>query len=263
MLLNEIWINSPGNDPPFEFVELTGAADMPLGSIYYVAIEGLVGDRTGEVEKIVDLSNYSSGSNGFTLLTPDAEVTPENAGFGFRVPDGTTQIDLLGTTATENVASQNDSTTYMLLYSPLVDLTTTTFDYDWDNSGSLELLSLPGVSIVDSLGVLVLGAEDQIYGPSTNRAQFAVIDPEVDAVSRRVGSNSPNSGSSWFGGDLFPAGDDYLLYEAAEAFGLPRRRSGTDARRAKCQRVQRVGVANRGNLQRGHWHGHLDVQWPR
>ena len=33
--------------------------------------------------------------------------------------------------------------------------------------------------------------------------------------------NRPNQGGGFFGGDLQPAGDDYLLYEAAEAFGLP------------------------------------------
>jgi len=215
LLLNEIWINSPGNDPPHEFVELKGTAGIGLGSLYYVAVEGLVGDRTGAVEKVVDLGAYTSGSNGFTLLTPDAED------FAFNVPVGTTQIDLLGSIATENVASQNDSTTYMLLYSPVVDLTATTFDYDWNESGSLELLSLPGVEVVDSLGVVVQGVSDQLYGPGTNRAQFAVSDPEVDAVSRDAGSTARNQGSAWFGGDLFPAGDDYLLYEAAESFGLP------------------------------------------
>lgn len=215
LLLNEIWINSPGNDPPHEFVELKGAAGIGLGSLYYVAVEGLVGDRTGAAEKVVDLGGFSSGSNGITLITPDA------ADFAFDVPAGTTQIDRLGSIGTENVASQNDTTTYMLLYSPQVDLTTTTFDYDWNESGALELLSLPGVEIVDSLGVVVQGVSDQTYGPGSNRAQFAVTDPDVDAVSRQATSTVRNRGADWFGGDLFPAGDDYLLYEAGESFGLP------------------------------------------
>ncbi|TWT43126.1 Calx-beta domain-containing protein [Botrimarina hoheduenensis] len=213
LLLNEIWINSPGNDPPYEFVELTGTAGIGMGSLYYVAVEGLVGDRTGVAEKVVDIGDFRNGTNGHTLLTPDA------ADFGFNVPAGATQIDRLGSIGTENVASQNDSTTYLLLYSPFTDLTTTSFDYDWDDDGSLELPS--GVQIVDSLGVRVLGAEDQLYGPSTNVAAFGVSDPDVDAVSRFRGDTQRNRGTSWFGGDLFPAGDDYLLYEAGEAFGLP------------------------------------------
>ncbi|MGL4513006.1 MAG: Calx-beta domain-containing protein [Lacipirellulaceae bacterium] len=213
VLLNELWINSPGNDPPHEFVEIVGPASLPLGSLYYVAIEGLIGDREGVAEKVVKLGDFANGSTGYTVVTPDA------ADFAFNVPVGTTQIDRLGPIATENVASQNDSTTYMLLYSPAVDLTTTSFDYDWDNDGSLELPA--GVQIIDSLGVRVLGAQDLLYGPSTGFAAFAVSDPEVDAVSRQRGNTQRSRGSAWFGGDLQPGGDDYLLYEAAESFGLP------------------------------------------
>lgn len=213
LLLNEIWINSPGNDPPFEFVELKGQAGIGMGSLYYVAVEGLRGDQTGTAEKVVSLGDFSNGSNGHTLLTPDAED------FGFNVPAGATQIGALGSIDQENVASENDTTTFMLLYSPSSELTTTKFDYDWDDDGALELPA--GVFIVDSLGVLVLNdqGQDQVYGPSTN--QLNLGQPEVDAVSRHRNSTSRNAGGDWFGGDLQPGGDDYLLYEAAEAFNLP------------------------------------------
>lgn len=218
LLLNEIWINSPGNDPPHEFVELVGTAGLNLGSLYYLAIEGSDGSRVGVAEKVIDIGKFSNGSTGYTLLTPDA------SGFAFNVPTGTTQIDLLGPTSTENVASQNDSTTYVLLYSPLTELTTTAFDYDWDDDGALELPA--GVTIVDSLGVLVAGGDDQMYGPATNRVEFNLTDTDVDAVTRLRGKTTKNSGASWFGGDLFAAGDDYLLYDAipgfpVEAFNLP------------------------------------------
>ena len=213
ILLNEMWINSPGNDPPFEFVELTGTAGVPLGSLYYVAIEGLVGNREGSAEKVVDLGAYSNGANGITILTPDAED------FGHWVSPESTQIDGLGSIAQENVASQNDSTTYMILYSPLTRLATTEFDYDWNNDGALELPA--GVTIVDSVGVRVLGAEDQLYGPASNQASFGVSDPDVDAISRALGDNRRNEGDAWYGGDLVPGGDDYLLYETGEAFDLP------------------------------------------
>jgi hypothetical protein len=214
LLLNEMWINSPGNDPPHEFVELVGAPGIGMGSLYYVAFEGLVGDREGAAEKVVDLGAYFNGSNGHTVLTPDA------ASFAFRVPAGATQIDKLGSIAQENVASQNDSTTYMLLYSPFTELTLTEYDYDWNNDGFLDLPL--GVQIVDSVGVRVLGGDDQLYGPETNRTAFSTeSDPEVDAISRVRGNVQANRGSAWFGGDLFPAGDDYLLYEAAESFQLP------------------------------------------
>ena len=213
LLLNEFWINSPGNDPPYEYAELIGDANIGMGSLYFVTIEGLVGEREGSAEKVVDIGAYFNGANGFSLITPDA------ADFGFHVPTGTTQIDRLGSIGQENLASQNDSTTYMLLYSPFTDLTQTEFDYDWDNDGALELPL--GVQIVDSVGVRTFGIEDQLYGPATNRVSFAVTDPDVDAISRFRGNTQTNRGTAWFGGDLFPAGDDYLLYETAEAFLLP------------------------------------------
>ena len=181
LLLNELWINSPGNDPPHEFVEIKGVPGVGMGSLYYVAIEGLIGDREGSAEKVVDLGSFSNGAaaadgNGYTLLTPDA------ADFHFRVPDGVTQIDGLGSIGSENVSTANDSTTYLILFSPNNRLTTTEFDYDWDNDGALELPT--GVRIVDSIGVRVFGATDQLYGPATNRISFAVNDEDVDAVSR-------------------------------------------------------------------------------
>ena len=104
LLLNELWINSPGNDPPHEFVELKGVPGIEMGSLYYVAIEGLVGDREGAAEKVVDLGEFANGSaaadgNGYTILTPDA------ADFAFQVPTGTTQVDGLGSIAQENVST--------------------------------------------------------------------------------------------------------------------------------------------------------------
>ncbi len=214
LLLSEFWINSPGNDPPHEFVELTGTAGIGMGSLYYVAIEGLVGDHEGTAEKVVDIGSFLNGSSGLTLITPTADD------FAFQIPAGATQIDKLGSIGEENVASQNDSTTYMLLYSPFTVLTETSFDYDWDNDGNL---GLPlGVQIVDSVGVRVLGADDQLYGPGTNQVAFSAgADPEVDAITRIRGNTQANRGSAWYGGDLFPAGDDYLLYETAESFFLP------------------------------------------
>ena len=107
----------------------------------------------------------------------------------------------------------------MLIYSPLTRIATSEFDYDWDNDGALDLPL--GAQIVDSIGVRVLGALDQLYGPATNVASFDVSDPDVDAISRDRNGAQANRGSEWFGGDLFPAGDDYLLYETAQAFGLP------------------------------------------
>ena len=211
LLLNEIFINSPGNDPPHEFVELSGLAGMGMGSLYYVAIEGLVGPNEGAFEKVVDLGAYFNGSNGLSLLTP------QEPGFAYNANPATTQIQDLGTVAVENVSSNNDSTTYMLIYSPSRELTKFAFDYDWDNDGSLDLPV--GATPVDTLGVRTLGQQDQVYGPTASILSFTSA--EVDAISRKRSDSDRNDGTAWFGGNLLSAGDDYLLYEAAQSTALP------------------------------------------
>jgi hypothetical protein len=203
LLLSEIYMNSPGNDPPHEFIELSGLPNMGLGSLYYVAIEGLVGPNTGAFDKVVDLGPYSNGSNGLTLLTP------QEPGFAFNVNPDTTQIQDLGTVAMENVNTNNDSVTIMIVYSPTRELSTFAFDYDWDDDGSLDLPL--GAQIVDSLGVRTLGQDDQVYGPTANILSFTAA--EVDSISRKRNDSDRNDGTAWFGGNLTSAGDDYLLYE--------------------------------------------------
>jgi hypothetical protein len=208
LLLSEIYMNSPGNDPPHEFIEFTGLANMGMGSLYYVAVEGLVGNNEGAFDKVVDLGPYLNGSNGLSLLTP------QEPGYAFNVNPDTTHIQDLGTVATENVNTNNDSVTIMILYSPSRELSTFAFDYDWDNDGSLDLPL--GAQIVDSLGVRTLGLSDQVYGPTANILAFTAA--EVDSVSRRRDQMTPadrNDGAAWFGGNLTSAGDDYLLYEAS------------------------------------------------
>ncbi len=210
LILNEIYINSPGNDPPHEFIEFSGLANMALGSLYYVAIEGLVGPDSGTFEKVINLGAFANGSNGLTLLTP------QEPGYAYNVNPATTHIQGLGTIAVENVASNNDSTTFMLLYSPTIDLSTFAFDYDWNNDGSLELPV--GVVIVDSLGILT-GPSDQAFGPTTNN--LSISSAEVDSISRKRSDSDRSDGTAWFGGNLVPAGDDYLLYEVAGSVALP------------------------------------------
>ena len=205
LILNEIFINSPGNDPPHEFVELRGLADMAMGSLYYVAIEGLLGPAIGAFEKIVDLGPYFNGSNGLSLLTP------QEPGFAYNVNPATTQIQDLGTVANENVSSNNDSTTFLILWSPSRELPDFAYDFDWDNDGQLELPV--GAQIVDAVGVKTLGQPDQVYGLTSSILSFTFA--EVDAISRKRNDTDRNDGTAWFGGNLTSAGDDYLLYEAS------------------------------------------------
>jgi len=211
LLLSEMFINSPGNDPPSEFIELTGDAGLNLGSMYYIAIEGEAGDTEGLAEKVVDIGAFSNGQNGHTILTPDA------ADFANNVPSGATQIDALGSIATENVSSANNTTTFMIVYSP--EQRITEFDYDWNNDGVLELPA--SAVIVDSIAFDSSSDDtDLTYTPDGSEIRNAGA-LDVDALSRKSGNTTANDADAWYGGDLVPAGDDYILYEASESFGVP------------------------------------------
>ena len=105
-------------------------------------------------------------------------LTPPEPGFAFNVNPATTQIQDLGTVAVENVSSNNDSTTYMLLYSPSRELTDFAFDYDWDNDGTLELPF--GAPVVDTLGVRTVGQPDQVYGLTSSILSFTAAGSRLD-----------------------------------------------------------------------------------
>ncbi len=212
IILNEFFINSPGNDGKHEFAELTGATSAGMGSLYLAIVDGDVGPGEGSTDLVVDLGAFRNGSSGFTLITALNN-------FGFRVPAGVTQI---GRPELDIEVISNDTATYALLYSPSSSLTTGSFDYDWNNDGILEMPA--GVIAVDTIAVKDNGASDRTYFfPSTNtinsNSHLTLYVP--DAISRKRGNTNVNSASAWFEGDLIAAGDDPLVYDAANATALP------------------------------------------
>jgi Calx-beta domain len=211
VLLNELYINDPGNDGGHEFVELAGAPNATMGSLYLAVVDGNVGGTEGQSTLVVDLGSYANGSTGFSI------VQAQNT-FDFRVPDGVTQVKtpLLDV---ENLS--NDTSSFFLLYSPTSSLATGIVDYDWDNDGSLELPA--GVVVVDSIANKDNGLLDQTYGPAANRID-ANSNPNLyvpDAISRKLGNTTRSSASAWYHGDLIASGDDPLVYLTANSLGLP------------------------------------------
>ena len=202
VLLNELYINDPGNDGGHEFIELSGTPGANLGSLYLAVVDGNVGGTEGRTTLVIDLGPYSLGSSGLAII--QAQDT-----FDFRVPDGVTQIKtpLLNT---ENLT--NDTATFFLLASPMTNLATSTIDYDWDNDGSLELPT--GIVTIDSIANKDNGVLDQTYGPAANR-----IDSNSNPNSVRARRNQPQTGK----------------YDAQQCFGLV-------PRRLDCLRRRSAGV---------------------
>jgi hypothetical protein len=216
VLLNELYINDPGNDGGHEFIELTGLADSAMGGLYLFVIDGDSGSGLGAADMVIDLGAALNGSNGLSIIHGAS-------GFNdFDVPGATSRI-LTSLLNTENLA--NDSTTFVLAYSPASRLSTQAFDYDWDNDGDLDLPT--GLVFIDSIAIKDDGAQDRLYGPGGAPAVGNVIDVFAsknyvpDGVSRKTGNTTVNSASAWFHGDLLPTGDDPLVYTIARSTDLP------------------------------------------
>ena len=212
LLLNEFYINSPGNDGSHEFIELAGTAGAGLGSLYYVAIDGDVGPTEGSAEFVVDLGPFVNGSNGFTLIAAQS-------GFDFTIPAGTTHI---GRADLDAEGLRNGTGSFALIYSPDRSLTAGDFDYDWDNNGTLDLPA--GAQIIDLMAIKDASAEDRVYGPagsSTSETDHPAY--HADALSRFRGNVNRVTASAWFHGDLTESGDDPLVYNQLAGFatGLP------------------------------------------
>lgn len=208
VLVSEIVYNQPGNDGGAEMFELTGTPGVGLGSLYAVVIAGDIGADQGATDLVVDLSSFSNGSNGVTLI--GARDT-----FTWDVPDETTFIGLEELNVEFLGGADNGTSTYALVYSPFTALHTGRFDYDWDNDGGLELPV--GATIIDSIGVRDNSANDSTYGGGSNTLQTNPTS-SFDAVTRLPGTTARNSATSWYGADLFGS-NDALVYDAAESTG--------------------------------------------
>ncbi len=207
LLLNEFFINSPGNDGAHEFVELAGLANAGLGSLYYIAVDGDVGPTEGSAEFVVDLGPYVNGANGHTLIAAES-------GFDFTVPAGT---NFIGRSDLNAEGLRNGTNTFILVYSPDRSLTLGDFDYDWDNNGTLDLPN--GAQIIDLMAIKDASASDVVYGPAGSfTAEADHPNYHADALSRFRGNINRVTASAWFHGDLTEAGDDPLVYNQNPGF---------------------------------------------
>jgi hypothetical protein len=214
IILNEMLLNSPGNDGGHEYIELAGTQGAGMGSLYFAVITGAPGAAAGASSYMIDLGAYSNGASGMSLIR--AQNT-----WDFSVTSGVTQI----TTPLLDIENlSNDTASYLLLYSPNSNLPTGSIDFDWNNDGTLDLPA--GVVIVDSLGDRVNTGE-LTYGPAANTITTALTNETApnkyapDAVSRIRGNTTTNDKSAWYYGDLFGNGDDQLVYHQQNNDHLP------------------------------------------
>lgn len=191
LLLNEVKVDPPGTDQPFEYLELRGTPGAALTNYYLLVLEGdygLDGTGLGLADLVFSLGLTTPGANGLLLIkATTGGHNPQSAatrvvGSPF-LDDGSVQ------------SLENGTSSFVLVRSttPLIAGN----DYDSDGDGVLDLPV--GASVVDAVGWSDNSSSlDRVYGgvSLTQSIDFP------DAASRSAGNLTPLATAGWFNGDL-------------------------------------------------------------
>ncbi|MFN7690616.1 MAG: hypothetical protein ACK5QU_06010, partial [Bacteroidota bacterium] len=106
LLLNEVKVNPPGNDNPFEFIELKGTPGSLITNTYLVILEGDSGSA-GNADLVIRLNNITLGSNGLYFI---------GTSLGYTINSPTIMRDTLIFGIPGGII-ENGSSTFMLVFS--------------------------------------------------------------------------------------------------------------------------------------------------
>ncbi len=184
LLLNEIVVNPPGADEPFELIELVGNPGITINNIYVCVFEG-DSASAGNCDLVIPLNNITLGSNGLLFIAT-------SLGFA-NVPAATTFIDTLNFGIPGGVL-ENGNTTFAVIFSPTPIVNNA--DYDTNNDGTLDLPL--GAILQDAVGWNNGDLTALIYGGVVLTQSAGT----PDAAVRFFGNTTPFSKPAWYNGDL-------------------------------------------------------------
>ena len=197
VLLSEAKVNPPGEDAPFEFVEIKGPPNKVLTNLHLLSVQGNDSSNPGRVDTSIDLSGRQIGSDGLLIIAA--------AGHPYAFSSNATVL-LAPQMTNSGGALDNGSVSLLLVGArePILEGT----DLDNGNNGTLERLPVDAF-IVDAIAWKDAGSSDVIYG-GVDLTQRGFT---PDAASRFPWDNSPRSASAWFVGDLVGSTGDSLAYD--------------------------------------------------
>jgi 3-phytase len=189
LLLNEIYVNPPGNTLPYEYIELKGTPLAPLDGYFLLAINGNPG-TAGRADLVLNLNGVLLGTNGLLVVKVSRDT-------GFTVPQETRVISDSRFIDTAVSPLNNNSLSVLLVQSGAAPVEGT--DYDANNDGLFDVAPLATATIVDAIGIRQL-AGDPVYGGA--RIPNVGADNRPEAIVRLYGDTRASNADAWFGGRM-------------------------------------------------------------
>lgn len=147
--LRAVFFNPSGADNGYEYIEVLHTPSTSLSGVTFIAIEGDGSPQAGTIDQAVDLSTYSTGTNGLLLYGGTTALAP--------APDAATNTVLVDFSPD----IENGTNTYLLVTGFSGTIGT---DYDANDDGILD--STPWSSVLSAVSVTDGGATDIQYGAS-------------------------------------------------------------------------------------------------
>ena len=184
VLLNEAFINNPGQDSNLEYVEILTEAFSTLSDVWLIEIDG-DGGNAGLIDNAQNLSGISAGANGLILLGDGYESSHP----------WTNEVSSLTTIANLDGGSIENGSVNLMLVSGFTGAVDT--DLDTNNDGVLD--STPWTAVLDGFGWTDGDNNDHVYS-SAILTQDGGGTP--DAATRIFGDTQNSFAASWFNGDI-------------------------------------------------------------
>lgn len=188
ILINEAFVNPPGNDDSREYIELISPNDsnVPMTGLWLLEIEG-DGSAAGSIDMAMELTNFSTGANGLAIIGDGYETAQP---WGELLDADTTLINLV-----RSPASMENGTITLLLVSGFTGAAGV--DVDTDNDGVIDVT--PWVNVIDSVGWSDGGNGDHIYTAATLVRSSG---GSSHAATRIVGATDASSSTAWYAGGI-------------------------------------------------------------
>ncbi len=193
VLLNEVYVNPPGNTLPHEFIEIKGPPRQSLDGYFLLTVPGNAG-VSGRADLVLDLKGVELGENGLLIVKVSATS-------GFIVPPATRVVENPRFIDTAISPLNNNTLSVLLVQSATSPVEGT--DYDSNDDGVFDVAPLDAATIVDAVAIRQLPA-DPVYGGV--RIPNVGNDNRPEAVVRLAGDLRPNNPEAWFAGRMNGSG---------------------------------------------------------